>query len=159
VEASDAIRSRPARVEDRPRLREIAIAAKAHWGYDLEQVRAWGAEITVVSEEGGKDIVVAEEDGGAIVGWAIVGWASVEPRDDAWWLEDLWVDPDWMGSGVGSRLFREAAGMARAAGATRMEWEAEPNALGFYEKMGSRFLRDSEPTEWDRVIPVMCVDL
>jgi hypothetical protein len=40
-----------------------------------------------------------------------------------------------------------------------MEWEAEPNALGFYEKMGGRFLRDSEPTEWDRVIPVMCVDL
>jgi GNAT superfamily N-acetyltransferase len=154
VEASDAIRLRPVRVEDGPRLREIAIAAKAHWGYDLERVRAWGAEITVVSEEVGKDIVVAEEDGGVIVGWA-----SVEPRGDAWWLEDLWVDPGRMGTGVGSRLFREATRLARSAGATRMEWEAEPNALGFYEKMGSRFLRDSEPTEWDRVIPVMCVDL
>jgi GNAT superfamily N-acetyltransferase len=154
VEASDAIRLRPARVEDGPRLREIAIAAKAHWGYDVEQVRAWGAEITVVSEEGGKDAVVAEEEGGAIVGWA-----SVEPRNDAWWLEDLWVDPGGMRAGVGSRLFREAARMARSAGAARMEWEAEPNALGFYEKMGGRFLRDSEPTEWGRMIPVMGVDL
>ena len=27
----------------------------------------------------------------------------------------------------------------------RMEWEAEPNALGFYERMGGRYLRDSEP--------------
>jgi hypothetical protein len=40
-----------------------------------------------------------------------------------------------------------------------MEWEAEPNALGFYERMGGRYLRDSEPSAWGRVIPVMGVDL
>jgi GNAT superfamily N-acetyltransferase len=130
------------------------IAAKSHWGYDMERVRAWGAEVSVVLEEDGKLIVVAQEAGGAVVGWA-----AVEPRDDAWWLEDLWVDPARMRAGVGSRLFREAARMARSAGAARLDWEAEPNALGFYEKMGGRFLRDSEPTEWGRVIPVMGIDL
>jgi GNAT superfamily N-acetyltransferase len=145
VEAPDPIRLRPARALDGPRLREIAVAAKGHWGYDMECVRAWGDEITVVPKEGGKDIVVAEDADGSIVGWA-----SAEPRDDAWWLEDLWVDPGRMRAGVGSRLFREAARIARSAGATRMEWEAEPNALGFYERMGGRFLRDSEPTEWGR---------
>jgi hypothetical protein len=40
-----------------------------------------------------------------------------------------------------------------------MEWEAEPNALGFYERMGGRYLRDSEPSAWGRLIPVMGVDL
>jgi hypothetical protein len=37
--------------------------------------------------------------------------------------------------------------------------EAEPNALGFYERMGGRYLRDSEPSAWGRVIPLMGVDL
>jgi GNAT superfamily N-acetyltransferase len=154
VEASDHVRIRPGRPEDGPRLREIAIAAKSHWGYDLDQVRGWGAGITVVPEDGGKQILVAEDSAGAIAGWA-----SVEQRPEAWWLDDLWVDPDRMGAGVGALLFREAARMARSTGAARMEWEAEPNAMGFYEKMGGRLFRDSEPTEWGRVIPVMSIDL
>jgi hypothetical protein len=40
-----------------------------------------------------------------------------------------------------------------------MEWEAEPNALGFYEQMGGRHLRDSEPGVWGRVNAVMGIDL
>jgi hypothetical protein len=34
-----------------------------------------------------------------------------------------------------------------------------PSAVGFYEKMGGRYLRDSAPSEWGRVLPVMGVDL
>lgn len=74
-------------------------------------------------------------------------------------LEDLWVDPPAMGRGIGARLFRRAVERARACGATRLEWEAEPNAVGFYEKMGGSVLRDSEPSEWGRVLPVMGVSL
>jgi hypothetical protein len=40
-----------------------------------------------------------------------------------------------------------------------MEWEAEPNAVGFYDRLGARYLRDSRPNEWGRVIPVMGIDL
>jgi hypothetical protein len=39
-----------------------------------------------------------------------------------------------------------------------MEWEAEPNAVGFYEKMGRRYSCDSEPTRWGRTVPVMGVE-
>jgi hypothetical protein len=39
-----------------------------------------------------------------------------------------------------------------------MEWEAEPFAFGFYEKMGGRHLRDSERSPiWNRKLPVMGV--
>jgi hypothetical protein len=58
-----------------------------------------------------------------------------------------------------SRLFRHAAARATELGCGRMEWEAEPNALGFYEKMGGRYLRDSDPSDWGRVLQVMGVDL
>jgi hypothetical protein len=60
---------------------------------------------------------------------------------------------------VGTTLFEASADRARQLGAKHLEWEAEPNAVGFYEKMGGRYLRDSEPTELGRVIPVMALEL
>jgi hypothetical protein len=44
-------------------------------------------------------------------------------------------------------------------GAIRMEWEAEQHAVGFYEKMGGRYLRNTEPGVWGRTNPVMGAEL
>jgi GNAT superfamily N-acetyltransferase len=64
-----------------------------------------------------------------------------------------------MGQGIGSQLFRHAMDVGRQSGAVRMEWEAEPNALGFYEKMGGQYVRDGDLSLWGRVNPVMGLDL
>jgi len=132
------------------RLREIARAAKGHWGYDPQLVADWAAGIDFPPEE---EVLVAERDG------RVVAWASVVMRGEVAWLDDLWVEPAAMGLGVGRELFERAAERARELGATRLEWEAEPNALGFYERLGARYLRDSEPSEWGRTLQVLGVDL
>ncbi len=151
---SQEIRIRPCRDEEGERLREIAIAAKSHWGYDIDRVRAWAA-MGDFSSHGlrSKDVHVAETGG------RVVGWTALIQRDDVCWLDDLWIDPEWIGKGIGSRLFRHALERGRELGARRIELEAEPNALGFYEKMGARFLRDSPPGVWARSNPVMGLDL
>src|SRR5262245_9557734 len=144
---------RPGDEREGARLKEIAIAAKGFWGYDPAQVREW-ADRGDFSPERLRELAVfvAECDGRAIA------WASLIPRGEVSWLEDLWVEPDWIGGGIGSRLFRHAAEHARRTGARALEWEAEPNALGFYEKMGGRHVRDSV-SEWGRTLSVMSVDL
>jgi GNAT superfamily N-acetyltransferase len=136
------------------RLREIAMAAKGHWGYDADRVREWAA-VGAFSPTGlrKKNVYVGSIEGKA------VGWAATIGRGDVWWLDDLWIEPEWMGKGIGRRLFRHAAEHGRRAGAIRMEWEAEPNAAGFYENMGGRYLRNSEPGVWGRVVAVVGVDL
>jgi deazaflavin-dependent oxidoreductase (nitroreductase family) len=153
-DVADQIDIRRAVSEEAEHLREIAIAAKGYWGYDEDRVRGWGASLDF-SEEGfrGKEMYVAE------LGGRLVGWAGVIPKGDVCWLEDLWIEPASVGTGIGSRLFAYCAGRGASLGAERMEWEAEPNALGFYEKMGGRYLRDSEPNEWGRVLAIMGVDL
>jgi GNAT superfamily N-acetyltransferase len=145
---------RPPRLDEGERLREIAIAAKAHWGYPLEQVRSW-ADQGDFSAAGlqAKDFFVAEEDGRAVAFASVIGQGAVCV------LDDLWVEPAAMGKGVGAALFRAAQARAKTLGARTLEWEAEPNAVGFYERMGARYLRDSPPTAFGRVIPVMGVDL
>ncbi|HEY6585184.1 MAG TPA: GNAT family N-acetyltransferase [Gaiellaceae bacterium] len=145
---------RPPRPDEGERLREIAIAAKAHWGYPLEQVRSW-ADQGDFSAAGldAKEFLVAEEDGRA------VAFASLVGRGAVCVLDDLWVEPAAMGKRVGSALFGAAKERARTLGARTLEWEAEPHAVGFYERMGGRYLRDSPPSEWGRVLPVMGLEL
>jgi hypothetical protein len=41
----------------------------------------------------------------------------------------------------------------------RLEWEAEPNTIGFYEKMVGSYRRDGEQTSWGRTLSIMGVEL
>ena len=145
---------RSARPDEGPRLKEIAIAAKSHWGYDAESVARW-ADQGDFSPDGLAKLVVFVAEAGE----RVVAWSSLARKADGWWLEDLWVEPAWMGKDAGTRLFRVAAAHAKAAGAEFLQWEAEPHAVGFYERVGGRHLRDSEPTAFGRIIPVMGLDL
>jgi GNAT superfamily N-acetyltransferase len=145
---------RDGREADFGRLREIAVDSKAHWGYDRGRVEEW-AEGSAFDPKslGNRLVYVGEADGDP------VGWASLVPRGEVGWLEDLWVEPAWIGRGVGRMLFEHVKERARDLGATRLEWEAEPNARGFYERMDGSYVRDSEVTEWGRVLEVLGVDL
>jgi GNAT superfamily N-acetyltransferase len=136
------------------RLREIAVAAKASWGYDRTRVTEWAAMGDFSPRElARKDVYVASVDE------KLVGWMAAIHQGHALWLDDLWIDPQWMGQGIGSQLFRHAMDVGRQSGAVRMEWKAEPNALGFYEKMGGQYVRDGDLSLWGRVNPVMGLDL
>lgn len=141
-------RVRPASPDDVSRLRAVAEASKGHWGYDMERVRAWAAALEFFRE-----IWVAEVDG------EIVAWSALRPNGDgSWELDDLWVEPAVIRRGIGSTLFRHAADRARAAGAQTLRWEADPNAVPFYEHMGAETV-GTVTSEWGRILPVMQVAL
>jgi len=135
-------------------LREIAVEAKSHWGYDRARVEEWALGGDFEPESLRKRLLyVAEVEGRP------VGWAALIPRGEVGWLEDLWVEPAWIGLGLGRILFERVAAEARQRGARRLEWEAEPNAAGFYEHLGGAYVRDSDETEWGRVLEVLGLDL
>ena len=147
---SAVVTVRVARAADEERLRELTFESKAHWGYDRDLVRSWADGL---SFPGDCERWVAEADG------ELLAWAGLTPpADGIAVLDHLWVDPAAMGRGLGSRLFRLTADRARELGAERLEWSAEPNAVGFYEKLGGRKLRD-HVTEWGRLAPWMGLDL
>ncbi len=56
------------------------------------------------------------------------------------YLEDIFVLPEWRGSGVGRELMAYGAGLAKARGYPRLEWSVldwnEP-AIGFYKNLGA----------------------
>ena len=145
---------RPAHADEGERLREITAAAKGHWGYEPGRVDAWAAALDLSPERlAGAHAFVAAADGGAI------GWAEIlPPAGGICVLEHLWVEPARMRHGAGTALFRHAAGAAAGLGAREMEWEAEPNALPFYARVGGRPVRTTV-SEWGRELTVMGVSL
>ena len=60
---------------------------------------------------------------------------TTRPRPD---LNHLWVLPNAMGRGIGRALFEHAVTQARMLGLTSFEIEADPNAEGFYLRMGAK---------------------
>ena len=51
-------------------------------------------------------------------------------------IEDLFVDPDWMRTGVASRLVEYVLATARRQGVRRIELTANPHANAFYRHVG-----------------------
>jgi len=72
----------------------------------------------------------------ALAWWGAVGFATWLGVGDVVELEDLFVDPEWMGQGAGRALVQDLVAIARKRGARRIEVTANPHALAFYEKAG-----------------------
>src|SRR3954471_20133452 len=100
-----AVRIREAWPEELERLREIAVAAKAHWGYELSWVEGGAGKGDFEPKILGERLVyVAESQGEPI------GWAALIPRGAVGWLEDLWIEPGWIRRGGGRFVFQRRAG-------------------------------------------------
>jgi GNAT superfamily N-acetyltransferase len=93
----------------------------------------------------------AIEDGRAI-GFYVLAIESEGLR-----LDHLWVLPVAMGRGVGRALFEHAVEEARTLGFSSMNIEADPNAEGFYQRMGARRVGTSvtEIDSQSRELPLM----
>ncbi len=137
-------------------LTHIALSAKAHWAYPERWMEIWTPLLTFSSEyfEENKSWV-AEIDG------APIGFYTLQDKNGIAWIENLWVLPNYMGQGVGSHLFLDAISRAREMGCKTLQLEADPNAVGFYEKMGMHQIgeRHSEVDGQPRVLPIMEMDL
>ena len=146
---------RRAKPGDAGALSRVAFAAKRYWGYPEHWIERWRESLTITPEFVGRNEVYAATLNEEILGfYALVG----EGREVQ--LEHLWVSPESMGAGVGRLLFDHAASRAASLGAEILRIEADPNAEGFYRRMGARRVGEtSYPIDNQRrVLPLLVVD-
>ena len=87
----------------------------------------------------------------------IAGFAAWLSAGDVMEIEDLFVDPERMGHGIGRALVLDLIAIARGHGAGRVEVTANQHALGFYAKAG--FVVDGEVQTRFGPAPRMGMDL
>jgi GNAT superfamily N-acetyltransferase len=131
-------RIRRARPDEAEALTALATRSKAHWGYDADFMARIAEAMAVSADDVRTDEVWVLED----VNGRFIGFHRVIAGDPAE-IEDLWVEPAAMGQGHGRRLFEHAREIAAAIGASAVELDADPNARGFYERMGMVHVGDT----------------
>ena len=146
-----AIRIRPARADEAEILTDLSLRSKAFWGYDAGFLARCRAVMTVKARN--IEIhphYVAELDG------RIAGFYGFEPEAGGVGLDYLFVETDLVGRGVGRALWRHAVDTARALGHPTLIVVSDPNAEGFYVKMGCRHI-GTRPSELEnaRQLPLL----
>jgi GNAT superfamily N-acetyltransferase len=144
----------PATPEAADALTRIAFAAKRYWGYPESWIQHWRESLTITLEFVRNNRVYAAVSGGEPCAFYALTGAGGE-------LEHLWVSPGWIGSGVGRLLFEHAMREAARRGASAVTIEADPNAEGFYLRMGARRVGENvyEIEDRKRKLPLLTGEL
>lgn len=150
------VQIRRARPDEADVLTEIAHAAKRHWGYPEQWIEQWKDDLTITPE-----FIAKNEMYVAVIGEEVVGCCSIVLGEARAELEHMWIKPQHMGAGVGRALFLHAKERAARVGMKLLELSADPNAEGFYERMGATRIGEtqSEIDGQPRVLPRLSVDL
>ena len=128
----EIVRAKP---EDAAVLTEIAFGAKRHWGYPEHWIQSWREILTMRPE-----FIAANTTYCAMEGDRAVGFYILTIESDGLHLDHLWIAPAAMGRGIGRALFKHAIEQAKGLGFQAIKIEADPNAEGFYQRMGAKRL-------------------
>lgn len=146
---------RRARPNEASLLTEIAHAAKRHWGYPEKWIQHWQADLTITPQFIARnEMYVATKDG------KIAGCGALSFDESKAELEHMWIRPEYMGAGIGRALFNYIKKRASNLGLPALELSADPNAQGFYERMGAKRIGEvrSEIDGQPRVLPRMMIN-
>lgn len=148
---------RQAEVAEIDALSSLAFRSKAHWGYDegfmaLAQGLLRLTPATLLLQP----TFVAVVDGVLAGFYALRPWRDRPEVPEAAELDYLFIDPPFIGKGVGRALFEHAASLARAMGYRTLVLISDPNAEGFYSRMGAvTFGQSKSDIGTERWLPVM----
>ncbi len=123
---------REAKPQDAKVLTNIALRSKAHWGYSPELIDQWRPELEVTSELILNSICFVVEVDGEVKGF----WCRA-PKEG---LSEgrYYIEPEAIRQGYGRMLWAPVTTKAKELKVKYLTWETDPNAVGFYLKMGAK---------------------
>jgi GNAT superfamily N-acetyltransferase len=130
---------RPAAINEASALTSMALEAKRYWGYPEHWIKHWESDLTISSDFiHDNHVYVAEEDG------QIQGFYALIVTGNKAELDHMWVKPTLIGTGIGKELFLDAMERAAALKVSAVEISSDPNAAGFYRRMGATEIGETD---------------
>ena len=135
AQVRQSLRMRPAGGKDAPLLTALALRSKAHWGYTDEFIAACREELTYTKEQ-----LEAPKIFGQIclshelpVAFYVLEQTGVDVAE----LDALFVEPEFIGKGIGKILIEHAKKQAGKLGIVTIVIQGDPNAQPFYTAIGA----------------------
>ena len=129
-------------------LTVISFRSKSYWAYPEEYFQIWNDELTITpSYIQQNEVFVCELEEKVVGYYALVEltealvFSGVE-LEAGLWLDHMFIRPESIGTGLGQTLFLHCRSRLSKREATRLNILADPNALGFYLKMGCVYCGD-----------------
>jgi GNAT superfamily N-acetyltransferase len=154
------LKIRHAKATDSATLTELSFRAKRHWNYPDEYMERWKNELTITPAYLESNTVFVGEFEDRIVGFysLIENQQDLEIRtvliEKGTWLDHMFILPEYMGKGIGTKFTIHMKAYLSGKKVDNVLIFVDPNATGFYEKLGAKFRRESDSSIPGRKIPV-----
>ena len=144
------INIRAALADEAEKLTKIAFASKRYWQYPEAWIELWSDELTI-----SKGYIQFNDVFCASVTNQVAGWYALCRSGHGLELDSFWVLPGAIGNGVGAAMMQHAKKLFSESQAETMTVISDPNAKGFYLKMGFEKVGMHPSKIEGRVLPVL----
>ncbi|WP_243521606.1 GNAT family N-acetyltransferase [Bacillus pseudomycoides] len=145
---------REALLNEANELSELALNSKATWDYSEEFIRACKEDLTITEEYIINNYVYVLENEGVKIGF----FSFLRKEGDA--LDFLYLHPDYKGKGYGKLLWQRVVEKAVELGMKSFTIDSDPNAKGYYIKMGAKLIGETPSTVFkNRTLPLLQYDV
>jgi GNAT superfamily N-acetyltransferase len=125
---------RRAEQSDALTLSSLALRSKAHWPYDDEFIRDCADDLKISESRAGSGLLFVGEINDVVIGF--YGFECINAEAE---MTHLFVDPSFIGKGLGKMLWHHAIDFAKSKGWQSFLIIADPYASDhFYIPMGAR---------------------
>lgn len=152
---------RQAKPEEHRILTEISFASKKYWNYPAHFIDIWKKELTITKDYIQQNNVFIVEAEKTVAGY----YSLVELQNDVQisgitlkaglWLEHMFIRPPFIGNGLGRDLFYHCLKTCTYKNFSAIKILSDPNAKGFYQKMGCHYLSEYPSTIEGRTTPYL----
>ena len=129
-------------------LTSISFGAKRYWNYPEEYLEIWHDELTITEEYIEENMVFVAQKKDTIIGYCSVA----EVKEDYWrgetfikagyWLDHIFIRPAYIRNGIGRELIDALVEYCRENNIEVLNILSDPNANGFYDKIGATYIQD-----------------
>ena len=141
--------------EDAELLTQTALDSKKSWGYSDELMNLWKSDLVVSVEYilGNRVVKIFDQD-------RFIGFFGIKMVGNTGAVIDhLWIIPNELRNGYGRLVFQHIMNYLKSNDHEKVTLIAEPNAKGFYDKMGGRIMGKFQSQVSGRVLDVYEFDL
>jgi ribosomal protein S18 acetylase RimI-like enzyme len=120
-----------AEIKDSKLLSSIAFNSKKNWGYSNGLMNLWKEDLEITEDYIRENKTVKAFDGKTFLGFFAIKNIDIQNAE----LDHLWLKPENIKKNYGREIFSHIIEYLSSNGIEKMTLIAEPNAIGFYQKM------------------------
>jgi len=137
--------------EDAEELTKVVIASKKHWGYPDRWFDLWKDELLITAESiRSREFYVGRNRKEVVFIYSVQ-----HISEKKYELEDCWVAPQYIGKGYGKVLFKHLESTLESLDCRKLVIVSDPNAEGFYLRMGAIRIGEEASKIKGRVLPIL----